>query len=62
MLTLNVELQVYILQKKYGDDWRKHARTSLLKYYDEMVKRRQPLTGGNGSDEAPDSPIGISIT
>jgi hypothetical protein len=35
------ELTVYILQQKYGDDWRNHCKPSMLNYYDEMIGRRE---------------------
>lgn len=51
-----VELTVYMLQQKYGDDWRKFARASILSHYDEMMKRKQ----SQPSDDQKSSSSGIS--
>ena len=46
-----VELQVYMLQQKYGDEWQEHCKPSVLYYYSEMMKRQQQ---SSLSGDAPD--------
>jgi hypothetical protein len=41
-----VELYVYILQKKYGDNWQNYCNPFILAYYEKMMKRKQGQTGG----------------
>lgn len=51
------ELAVYLLQKKYGDNWRDHADPELLKYYDEMQTRKnQSSPPSNPPGSPPPSP------
>jgi hypothetical protein len=45
------EITVYLLQKEYGDSWREHADPELLRYYDEMMKRKN-----TNSDDSPSNP------
>ncbi len=46
-----VELAVYILQQRYGDEWRKHAPQSLISYYDDMMKRKQEQADSEDGQE-----------
>ena len=57
-----VELTVYILQHKYGNNWRYHCKRADLAYYDQMMKRRQqqqsssqPSNSNNQSGDVPHS-------
>jgi hypothetical protein len=47
------EISVYLLQKEYGDIWREHADPELVKYYDEMMKRKNT----NSDDSSSNPPI-----
>jgi hypothetical protein len=53
-----VELQVYMLQQKYGDEWKEHCKPSVLYYYNEMMKRQQQssLSGDAPGVEHPPPP------
>jgi len=57
-----ISLEVYILQQKHGDDWRKYAKTSTLQYYDEMMKRQQLPPTETGSDVEHDFPPNAQMT
>jgi RHS repeat-associated protein len=61
----HVELTIYMLQQRYGDNWRNHCPSSLLKYYDEMMKRKEEIpdqSSENSSNTTHNSPPGTSIT
>ncbi len=49
-----VMLEVYTLKKKWGDDWRKYAKTSTLYYYDEMMKEQEEAGDQDDSTESGD--------
>ncbi len=46
-----VELLVYMLQEKFGSDWRNYCNPQIVAYYDEMMKRKQSLTGNNDDQQ-----------
>jgi hypothetical protein len=44
------ELAVFLLRKRYEDEWREHASSELLEYYDEMTKRKNQPGDDSGED------------
>ena len=57
-----VDLEINVLQQKYGDDWRQHAHPSTLYYYDQMMERRQQsLTAEDIPEPNHESPPGTGI-
>ena len=47
-----IELTVYILQQKYGNNWRYHCKRGDLLYYDQMMERRQQQQSGSQSSSS----------
>jgi hypothetical protein len=48
-------LAVYLLQKEYGENWKEHASPELLKYYDEMQKRKNQ-SSSDSEENSGDTP------
>lgn len=46
------EMTVYLLQKKYGENWEDYASPELLAYYKEMKERKNKTTSDSGEDSA----------
>ncbi len=46
-----IELIIYMLQQRHGDDWEKHCDPLLLVYYEEMLKSKEHAQSSSSADD-----------
>jgi RHS repeat-associated protein len=63
-----LELSIYMLRARYGDDWRKYAPSNILMAYDMMIERQKQeklsnsnFLSGNGPSTGHGSPQNIQV-
>jgi RHS repeat-associated protein len=58
LLDAMLEVYVYMLQARYGDDWRAYASPNVCMAYDWMTMRKQQQQTNEEDDQSGDTPTG----